>query len=471
MSRESEPNHLPPGTSPGLRRVALSLSRPVEKFLHIQASSGIVLMLVALIAMAWANSPWASSYEHFLHAPIKVGVGDFVFDRSVHFWVNDILMVVFFFVVGLEIRRELHQGELAELRRAALPIAAALGGMLVPAGLYFALTSGQVEARDGWSVPMATDIAFAVGVFALLGKRVPAALRVLLLALAIIDDIGAILVIALFYTSELLHGGFALAGGGIVLVLLMQRVGIRNPFLYIVPGVLLWAGILWSGIHPTVAGVIMGLLTPAVPWFSREGFVETSERALENVRCATRDNIPLEKMKTDLEIINLAQREAIAPVTRIETALHPWVAFGIMPLFALANAGVPLGDINFDAAGASGVAIGITLGLVLGKPLGILLFSWLAVRSGLATLPRGVTWPGVFVVGTTAGIGFTMALFIGALAFPDPGLLAVSKGSVLAASLIAGVISMVAGLKLLPREQAPDTRDITPGQAESSTEV
>jgi NhaA family Na+:H+ antiporter len=255
----------------------------VEKFLHVEASSGILLLVAAVIALLWANSPWAPSYEHLLHTPISVGFGEHIFTRTVHFWINEILMVVFFFVVGLEVRRELFEGELSTPRRAALPVAAALGGMLVPAAIYVSLNAGSPAVR-GWGVPMATDIAFAVGVLALLGRRVPAALRVLLLAVAIIDDIGAILVIALFYSSGVDVSGLAIAGFGVVFVLLMQRVGLRNPVLYIAPGIVVWGGMLHAGVHPTIAGVILGLLTPVRSWFGQEGFQKETEQALDSLR-------------------------------------------------------------------------------------------------------------------------------------------------------------------------------------------
>ena len=467
MSNQPPESVTPPEISDRMHRMARSLARPVEKFLHIEAASGMVLMLMAVIALAWANSPWAESYKHFWHTPITLGFGDAMFAKDLHFWVNDILMVIFFFVVGLEIRREMHEGELATPKRAALPLAAALGGMLVPALLYYSVNLSTPAAQDGWSVPMATDIAFAVGVFALLGKRVPAALRILLLALAIIDDIGAIIIIAVFYTSELALGGFAVAGAGVVLVIIMQRIAVRNPWLYVVPGVIVWGGILASGVHPTVAGVMLGLLTPAKAWFGAKGFVEESERVLSKVKPMLSSGFSESGLLPKLNQIQRAQMEAVAPVTRLEAALHPWVAFGIMPLFALANAGVPLGTIDFAMDGATGVATGIILGLVVGKPLGIFLISWIAVKLGLASLPRGVTWTGVFVVGSAAGIGFTMALFIGALAFPDPGLLAVSKAAVLGASLVAGVISFVVGLMFL--RGSPEVEGVTPDIAEKST--
>jgi NhaA family Na+:H+ antiporter len=258
-------------------------ARPVEKFLHVQASSGILLLAAAVAALLWANSPWAPTYEHLLHTPISVGFDEHIFTRTVHFWINEILMVVFFFVVGLEVRRELFEGELSTPRRAALPVAAALGGMLVPATIYISLNIGSPAVR-GWGIPMATDIAFAVGVLALLGRRVPAALRVLLLALAIIDDIGAILVIALFYSSGIAWSGLIVVGLGIVTVLAMQRIGVRNPILYVAPGVVVWSGMLHVGIHPTIAGVILGLLTPVRSWFGHEGFATETNRALDSLR-------------------------------------------------------------------------------------------------------------------------------------------------------------------------------------------
>jgi NhaA family Na+:H+ antiporter len=434
----------------------------------VEAASGIILLVMALIALGWANSPWASAYEHLLHTPISIGVGEHAFTQTVHFWINDILMVVFFFVVGLEVRRELFEGELSEPRRAALPVAAALGGMLVPATIYLSLNA-RSAAASGWGVPMATDIAFAVGVLALLGRRVPAALRVLLLALAIIDDIGAILVIALFYSSGIEWGGLGVGALGILSVLLMQRVGVRSPLLYLAPGVLVWSGILQAGIHPTIAGVILGLLTPVRSWFGHEGFRKETEHALNRLRNLAAARVDPRQLLPDLERINLARREAVPPVTRIEAALHPWVAFGVMPLFALANAGVALGGISGETSEATGIAFGVGLGLVVGKPLGILGFSWLAVRFGFASLPRGVSWTGVVVVGCAAGIGFTMALFIGALAFKDASMLAIAKLAVLLASAVSGAVALVMGYRILPGAQPIDIERTTPADAERMT--
>jgi NhaA family Na+:H+ antiporter len=324
--------------------------------------------------------------------------------------------------------------------------------MLVPAGIYIALNAGS-PAAHGWGVPMATDIAFAVGILLLLGPRVPAALRVMLLALAIIDDIGAILVIALFYSSGIVWSGLLIAGLGIIAVILMQRVGLRHPFLYIAPGLVIWAGVLSAGIHPTIAGVIIGLLTPVRSWFGYEGFLTEIGQALDSLRGRAPSERNARTLLPFLERINVAQREAIPPVTRIEAALHPWVAFGIMPIFALANAGVGLGEFGTGES-ASTIAMGVGLGLVVGKPLGIFLFSWLAVRLGLASLPRGVGWKGVF----------------GALAFEEASMLAQAKLTVLIASTTAGIVGLVAGFKLLPREMPPFVDGLTAHDAERSTE-
>ncbi|MBL4636678.1 MAG: Na+/H+ antiporter NhaA [Kofleriaceae bacterium] len=456
---------IPPEASPRARRIALKLLRPVEKFLHVQTSSGILLLLIAVVALIWANSPWASSYEELLHTPISLGFGEHFFARSLHFWINDILMVVFFFLVGLEVRREIFQGELSEPRRAALPVAAAIGGMLTPAAIFLFFNYGT-PASGGWGMPMATDIAFALGVLALLGDRVPSALRVLLLAVAIIDDIGAILVIAIFYSSGVEISGFAIAGLAIAIIIIFQRIGVRNPYIYIAPGVLLWAGVLLAGIHPTIAGVILGMLTPVRAWFGSDGFLAETDESLSKLRKKVADGQDPHSLLPDLERINIARREAIPPVIRIEAAIQPWVAFIIMPVFALANAGVSLGGLGEWSSESTGIALGVGLGLIVGKPLGILLFSWLAIRLGLAALPKAVSWSGILVVGCVAGIGFTMALFIGALAFSDPAMLAVAKLTVLCASAVAGILGLILGYRFLPKVK----NRITADQAEKSTE-
>ncbi len=468
MLKPLAPPPIPPGTWTPARKAARLLLRPLEAFLHVQAASGLLLLLAAVVALAWANSPWHTSYESFWHTPLMIGVGPFVTTKPLHFFINDGLMVIFFFVVGLEIRREMAHGELSEPRRAALPAAAALGGMLVPAGIYLLLNAGS-PAKSGWGVPMATDIAFAVGVLSLLGKRVPAALRVLLLALAIIDDIGAIIVIALFYSSQFNVYGLGIVAVGTVFVLLFQALGVRRPFLYVLPGLVIWVGFLVTGIHPTIAGVMLGLLTPVRPWFGQEGFVAVTERALEKVRNQAAEGHDAHALLEPLAEIAEARREAVAPVVRIEAVLNPWVAYGIMPLFALANAGVHIGGTDLSDPTALRLGLGVSLGLVLGKPIGVLLASFLAVRVGIASLPRGISWKNLSLVGGVAGIGFTMAIFIAGLAFPDNGKLAVAKLAVLVGTTIAAVVSLALGRFLLPATSIPGTAE-TVDDAEQSTE-
>ncbi|MFT3769999.1 MAG: Na+/H+ antiporter NhaA [Minicystis sp.] len=465
----SLPSSAPPDVWPAARRVAGAMVRPLSRFLEVQAASGIVLLVAALIALAWANSPWRHSYEAFWGTRISFGVGSWSVSWPLHFWINDALMVVFFFVVGLEIRREIHEGELSDRRRAALPVAAAVGGMIVPAIIYSLVNRGTPAFR-GWGVPMATDIAFAVGVLALLGKRVPAAVRVLLLALAIIDDLGAILVIAIFYSSSFSFSGLLVAAGGIAGVLLLRGLGVRRASAYVAPGIVVWGGILMTGVHPTIAGVILGLLTPVQPWYGPRGFLAVTAAATDDFQEKARREADHHELLEPLARVAQARREAVAPVIRIEAALHPWVAYGIMPVFALANAGVDLHGVDLGAPVTTGVIAGVIGGLVLGKPIGIVAASFLAERIGIAARPRGVTWRGVLLVGLVAGIGFTMAIFIAGLAFPDVALLGAAKLAVLAASTVAGVVALLAGRVLLPGAQAPAIAAITVDDAEASTE-
>jgi NhaA family Na+:H+ antiporter len=459
---------LPPGVWKPAQQAVRTLVRPLEAFLHIQASSGILLLIASIVALVLANSSWRGAYEHLWHVPLSIGVGTWQFTKPLHFWINDGLMVVFFFVVGLEIRREIHSGELSEMRRAVLPAAAALGGMIAPAAIYFALNAGSV-AQGGWGVPMATDIAFAVGVLALLGKRVPAALRVLLLALAIIDDIGAILVIALFYSTNFSLMGLVVVVVGIALTLGMRAIGVRRPSIYILPGIVVWAGFLISGIHPTIAGVVLGLLTPARPWYGKAGFIDATERSLEKFRHTAQSTEDPHDLLEPLSEIGEARREAISPVIRLEDALHPWVAYGIMPLFAFANAGVYLGDIDFSGASSLRLTAGVILGLVFGKPIGVVAACYLAMRTGIASFPKGISWKSILLVGVVAGIGFTMAIFIAGLAFPDPRMLGTAKVAILVASAIAGVFALILGLILLPKKLQTDVAQ-TEDEAERSTD-
>lgn len=458
-----------PETWPVAKHLAERVIRPLERFLHVEAASGIVLLVAAAIALVWANSRFAGSYEHLLHTPIRLGIGGFSVEQPLHFVINDVLMTVFFFVVGLEIRREMHEGELADAKRAALPAVAALGGMIAPAVIYVSLNGA--ETRSGFGVPTATDIAFAVGVLALLGKRVPPALRVMLLSLAIIDDIGAIVIIAVFYSKGVAWSGFAIAGAGILAILVLQRFGARKPVHYVIPGAVLWLGVYRAGVHPTIAGVILGLLTPAKTWFGESGFLAEAESAIAEFRRRSEDPAhsahqllePLDRMKE-------ARTEALSPVVRVQAALHPWVAFGIMPVFALANAGVSLQGVSLSEPATRAIGAGAFFGLLLGKPMGIFLASLLSVKLGLCRLPGGVKWGGVLVVGLTGGIGFTMAIFIAGLAFTSEAHLAAAKIAVLCGSGAAAVIGLLVGRLVLPKTISGDAA-ATVEQAESSAEV
>jgi len=458
----------PPEAWEPLLRFARLAGRPLERFLHIEAASGILLLVAAAVALAWANSPWAESYVRLWETPLGLRVGGFTFERSLAWVVNDGLMVIFFFVVGMEIRREIHHGELSEWKRAALPAVAALGGMLAPAGLYL-LIAGAPATASGWGVPMATDIAFAVGLLTLLGKRVPAALRVLLLAVAVIDDLGAILVIAFFYSSGVALSGLLVAALGFAGVFAMQRFGVRAKLAYVAPSVVAWAGIYAAGVHPTVAGVIVGLATPVRAWLGPDGFVAGVQHELESLSRLTPGALSSHELAATLRNVDVARREAMSPAESLIEKLHPWVAFGIMPVFALANAGVAVSVGALDAASWS-VVTGVGVGLVLGKPIGILLACALTLRLGIGTLPAGMNWRHLVVLGFVAGVGFTMALFIAQLAFTDPALLDAAKIGVLAASGAAAVLGLIVGRLLLsPVAAAHAAR--TADEAESSTEV
>ena len=455
---------LPPEAWKPLVRLGHVARRPLERFLRVEAASGILLLVTAAIAMVWANSAWAESYFDLWHTTLGIQVGAFTFERSLEWFVNDGLMVIFFFVVGMEIRREVYCGELSEWRRAALPAAAALGGMVAPAGLYLVFAAAPAT-HSGWGVPMATDIAFAVGILTLLGKRVPAALRVLLLALAVIDDLGAILVIALFYSSGVALHGLLVAAAGIAVIVAMQRLGVRTKVAYIPPALVAWAGIYVAGIHPTIAGVIVGLLTPVQAWLGPTGFVEDVRKELDHLV----EEASSESVIGTLRQIDDARREALSPAESLIATLHPWVAYGIMPIFALANAGVVISSGSLDAS-AWQVLTGVSVGLIVGKPLGVLVACWLALRSGIGTLAAGLTQRHLIVLGVVAGIGFTMALFIAQLAFQDEQLLAAAKLGVLAASAGAAVIGLVLGRVLLPSQTQGRIAE-SADEAERSTEL
>ncbi len=407
-----------------------AIATPFQRFVHTEASGGIVLLLAAIGALIVANSAFGGTVESLWSMKVGLRIGDVAWEHSLRHWINDGLVTLFFFVVGLEIKREVVHGELSAPGAAMLPLAAALGGMAVPAAIYLALASGP-QSSAGWGVVMATDIAFVVGCLALLGNKVPNSLRVFVLALAIIDDIGAILVIAVGYSHGFHVWPFAAAVAGVGASAAMQWLGVRAMSAYWFVGILTWAALHESGIHPTIAGVALGLLTPVRPWVD-------SERLNQFVGWARRDaaEAPV-KSKVVRQKLALASRESLSPQQRLEDNLHPWSAFFILPLFALANAGVAV-----SASGAfDPITLAIVAGLVIGKPLGIFAFSWVAVAAGWARKPGDVSWPMLAGAGMLAGIGFTMSLFIANLAF-DGGPLTAAKLGVLVASLIAGAAGM-----------------------------
>ena len=410
------------------------LTDPFIRFFHVEAAGGLVLLVCTLLALAMGNSPWAAEVASFWHMPIGITIGDTGIHMSLHHWINDGLMTVFFFLVGLEIKRELVHGELRNPRNAVLPAAAALGGMVVPAAIYLVLEHGKPGA-DGWAIPMATDIAFVVGFLALLGKRVPFSLKILLLTLAIIDDLGAVFVIAVAFTEKISLPMLELAAGGFGITLLCRWLGVRAITIYVFIGAGIWLAVLKSGVHPTVAGVLLGLLTPSRPWLAERSLLKVLGGTSDRLRQDHDGEQELEHYEEAARLLGDTARETISPLDRLETALHPWVAFVIMPVFALANAGVHL---NLPAL-ADPVAIAVAVGLVLGKPLGIVGFSAVAVKLGLAKLPDGVGWKVMTGAGCLAGIGFTMSLFIGGLAL-DGELLEAGKIGTLAGSAVSAVL-------------------------------
>ena len=381
------------------------------------AGGGLVLIAAMVLALLGANSPWAASFDHLWHIPISVTIAQLTVGYDLHHWINDGLMAVFFLLVGLEIKREVRYGELSALRKAALPAAAAIGGMMVPALIYVMLTHGT-PAAAGWAIPMATDIAFAVGVLALLGSRAPAGLKVFLTALAILDDLGAVLVIGICFSQHISYPALGSAAGLLALGALFNILGVRSLVIYLMIGLALWYAVMQSGIHATISGVALAMVIPASAAPGEE----------------SQDQVPP------------------SPALHLEHILHPWVIYGIMPLFALANAGINLGTIA--AQGLQGdalpISLGIILGLVVGKPLGVFAFSYLAVLCRAARLPEGVRWSQVLGVACLAGIGFTMSLFITGLAFSAPERRLVGIGAVLIASMVSGIL----GAALLMRRGA-----------------
>lgn len=382
------------------------------KFINHQAAGGVILVTTAVLALILSNSPLAWLYDGFLKTPVTLRVGELAIDKPLLLWINDGLMAIFFFLVGLEIKREVLDGELSSVRSAMLPAIAAVGGMAIPAIVYLMITRGQPGASDGWAIPAATDIAFAVGVLALLGNRIPPALTIFLLALAIIDDLGAIIIIALFYTKNLSLLSLALAGIGIIGLLILNLRGTTKITPYALVGLFIWVCVLKSGIHATLAGVVTALFIP----------------------------------------LRATGASTYSPLEKTEHDLHPWVAFGVLPLFAFANAGVSLDGITF-AKLLTPIPLGIALGLFIGKQIGVFGFAWLTIKFGLSRMPTDVTFAQLYGVSALAGIGFTMSLFIGTLAFPDPKFAADIRIGVLTGSIMSAAVGYV--ILLLATEKKP----------------
>ncbi len=427
-----------------LEHMAESILRPFERFFKREASASLLLIGASFAAIVLANSGAAEFYHSLWEVPIGVSAGGFGIEQSLHHWINDGLMAIFFFVVGLEIKREVLVGELSTPSQAALPVAAAFGGMLVPALIYTAFNL-HGPGESGWGVPMATDIAFALGVISVFGKRAPAALVVFLTALAIVDDLGGILVIALFYTEEINLLPLVSAFGLLVVSFVFNRMGIRKTLPYVLIGVFIWILLLKSGIHATVAGVLLALTIPATRRLGHSEFVSKIQAQLHRLT-GEKDGAnlcPIALTPGEQQEVIVALEEAChdaeAPLQHIEHHLHPWVVFVIIPLFAFANAGLELNLTSIKADIFDPVTLGIVLGLFAGKQIGILGFTFMAVKAGLARLPMGVGWGHIYGASILGGIGFTMSLFIGNLAFPDPMLMEKTKLGILAASIVSGL--------------------------------
>ena len=412
-----------------------------QQFTRLQASGGILLLLATLVALIWANSPWAESYFGLWETHLTVSLGHLSLSESLVHWVNDGLMVIFFFLVGLEIKREVLVGELASFRRAALPLFAAVGGMVLPVAIYLLFNLGGT-GEPGWGIPMATDIAFVLAILTVMGSRVPLALKVFFTALAIADDLGAVMVIAVFYSGEILWTALGVAALLLALLILLNRMGVRHPLPYAVVGIGLWLAFLESGVHPTIAGVLLAMTIPARVQARAEAYVAQCTAALGGLEPSVVEGQESRRQQAAAQTLEVIMERIQSPLQRLERTLNPWVAYLIVPVFALANAGVRLeGDLV--AALVNPLSLGIIGGLVLGKAVGITVFSWIAVRIGIADLPFGVTWLQLFSTSWLAGIGFTMSLFIASSAFDQPALLALAKMDILVASVIAAAIGFV----------------------------
>lgn len=444
MKKKPEQRYAP------LEKVFNKIVSPFEEFIHRETTSGFILMICAIVALIVANSPLSGAYMHLLHTEVGFNFGDIELKKTLHHWINDGLMALFFFVVGLEIKREILVGELSDPRQASLPIIAAIGGMVIPALVYYLISAGT-EGANGWGIPMATDIAFAVGVMVLLGTRVPKTLLTFLVALAIVDDLGAVMVIALFYTENINVNALIFAGVFLAILVAFNRAGIRTPLPYFIVGLLLWLAMLKSGVHATLAGVLTALTIPASIKYEPQSFsnyVRTLMDKFDRGHKPGESIMKNEDQRSILQTLENGVHMMEAPLQRLEHSMHMPVAFIVIPIFALANAGIP---IDFSAIGESlahPVALGVMGGLILGKVLGIAGFSYIAIKLGFGSLPAGTTFTQIIGVSFLGGIGFTMSIFIAELAFAQqPELLLMAKTGVLFASILAGVIGYLWLLK------------------------
>lgn len=415
---------------------------PVHRFINLEYTGGIVLCCSVLVAIIWANSSFADAYHHLWEINFSVGFAGFTLNHPLHIWINDGLMALFFFVIGLELKREFMDGELSTLQKASLPMMAALGGMLVPALIYWFMNR-ETSASHGWGIPMATDIAFALALLSMAGKHIPPSVKVFLSALAVADDLGAVLVIAFFYTENLNFIPLAFAAGLLVILFAGNRLGIRAVAFYLIIGLGVWVGFLLSGVHATIAGVLVAFTIPAVRKIDEKLFSSNLRRLSDEFE----QDIPSSGTFTTahqhhtIEEVKTLALAAETPLQKIEHALHPWVAFLIMPLFALANAGIIIGS-DFFTAIQNPVSFGVILGLIVGKFVGVLVFTWLMVASGLSRLPENAEWKHITGLALLAGVGFTMSLFISNLAFQEPEYIEQAKYGILLASIIAGTLGL-----------------------------
>ena len=432
---------------------------PLEEFIHRQTTSGVLLMLCAVAALYLANSQWSAAYTHFLQLKFSIGVEGFQLSKSLHHWINDGLMTLFFFVVGLELKREILVGELADPKQALLPIIAALGGMLMPAVIYMAMNPSG-HTFDGWGIPMATDIAFALGALALLGKRVPKNLLTFLVALAIVDDLGAVMVIALFYTDTLNLTALAIVIVMLALLISLNRGGVRATLPYLLLGIVLWIAMLKSGVHATLAGIFLAFTIPMRPKYDPKRFLAQIHDMVEHIQQAYRrePNIILnDELRSRVQALEDGVHLVQAPAQSLEHRLHLPSAYLVIPIFSLANAGVPIDWSSLGSIITHPVSAGIIAGLVLGKLLGIAGFTWLAVKLRLTSLPQGLNFKHITGVALMGGIGFTMSIFIAELGFTHHAEdLLMAKTGILLASLIAGVSGFI-WLYLSSEKKQPET--------------